>query len=154
VHRYKFHLKKNVIIKLSVKKYSVFIIHFKTSETITTYVRSNIVWCTRTVHWIRCLKHKHWNTLDHTTGILARLYASLNYLHTQSYTVINMFPTYTMDQHHHKLQVIPEINAESHSDLWYKEANESNSRALELATRKPTICAIQHGQLGGVVKAD
>jgi hypothetical protein len=40
------------------------------------------------------LKH-----LDHTTGILAGLHTSLNYLHTQSYTVINTFPTYTMDQH-------------------------------------------------------
>jgi hypothetical protein len=135
-------------------KHSVFIIHFKTPETMTTYVHSNIIRCIRTVHWIRCLKHKCWDTLDHTAGIPARLHTSLNYLHTQSYTIKNMFPTDTMDQQYLKLQVIPKINTESHSKLWHNQANEGNSRALELASRIPTICAIQHGQLGGVVKPD
>jgi hypothetical protein len=60
--------------------------------------------------------------LDHTTGIPARLHTSPNYLHTQSYTVINMFQTYTTDQHNLKLQVTPESNAESHSNLQHNAA--------------------------------
>ena len=114
----------------------------------------NIIRCTGTVHSTRCLNHKCWETIDHTTSIPARLYISLNYLHTHPYIVINKFPSYTMDQNNLKYQVIPKINAESHSNLWHNEANEGNSRDLELASRTSTICAIHHGRLGSVVKAN